>query len=250
MIKDLGHGYKIIDNKFILCYDSEVFKKFYKTIDFETFKIAATNEEHDRDGFASTIYFTDQNHVYIQSAFTSFTIIEEAKPDNFKVIDSKKGYAFSNGNYFRHDDKMPFDLSKGKHLNAYHIQVDDQLYFGDVRLIENVDLKSFVIPYPELIENLAQDKDHVFFKGKIVPEANPKTFKVLEGCLDGTYYLECDNAFYAKDDQYAYFIRTISDEVKVIKTKSLNDFYFKVIDERGYAFDKEYSYYMGKRTKL
>ena len=40
MIKDLGHGYKIIDNKFILCYESEVFKKFYKTIDFETFKIS------------------------------------------------------------------------------------------------------------------------------------------------------------------------------------------------------------------
>ncbi|MCP2028309.1 hypothetical protein L1276_003479 [Flavobacterium sp. HSC-32F16] len=250
MINDLGHGYKIIDNKFILCYESEVFKKFYKTIDFETFKIRDTNAEYDRDGFASTIYFTDKNHVYIQSAFTSFSIIEHAKPDDFKVIDIKKGYTFSNGNYFRHTDKMPFDLSKGKHLNNYHIQVEDKLYFGDVKLIENADLESFVIPYPELIENLALDKNHVFFKGEVIPEADSKTFKILDGCLNGTYYLECDNAFYAKDAKYAYFVRTISNEVKVIKTKSLNDFHFKVIDERGYAFDKEYSYYMGKRSKL
>ncbi len=250
MIKDLGHGYKIIDNKFILCYESEVFKKFYKTIDFETFEIITTNAEYDNDGFASTIYFGDKNHVYIQSAFTSFSILENANPKDFKVIDIQKGYTFSNGNYYRHNDKMPFDLSKAKHLNDYHIRVEDQLYFGDVKRIENVDLESFVIPYPEKVENLAKDKNHVFFKGKIVLEVNPDTFKVLEGCLDGTYYLECDNTFYAKDDTYAYFIRTISDEVKVIKTKSLEDFHFKVIDERGYAFDKEYSYYMGKRTKL
>ena len=250
MIKDLGHGYKIIDNKFILCYDSEVFKKFYKTIDFETFEIIATNAEFDNDGFASTIYFADKNHVYIQSAFTAFSIIEDAKPDDFKVIDIQKGYTFSNGNYYRHDDKMHFDLSKAKHLNNYHIQVEDQLYFGDVKRIENVDLESFAIPHPELIENLAMDKNHVFFKGEIIPEADPKTFKILDGCLDGIYYLECDNDFYAKDNKQAYFIRTISREVKVIKSKSLNDFHFKVMDERGYAFDKEYSYYMGKRTKL
>ncbi|WJS93983.1 DKNYY domain-containing protein [Flavobacterium johnsoniae] len=250
MIKDLGQGYKIIDNKFILRYDNEVFKKFYKIIDFETFKITATNAEFDNDGFASTVYFEDKKHIYLESAFTSFCILENAKPDDFKIVDIQKGYTFSNGNYYRHNDKMPFDLSKAKHLNDYHIQVEDQLYFGDVILIENVDLESFKIPYPDLIQNLAIDKNHVFFKGKIIPKANAQTFKILEGCLDGTYYLECDNAFYAKDDKYAYFIRTINNEVKVIKSKSLNDFHFKVIDERGYAFDNEYSYYIGKRTKL
>lgn len=59
---------------------------------------------------------------------------------------------------------MPFDLSKAKHLNDYHIQVEDQLFFGDVILIENVDLESFTIPYPDLIQNLAMDKNHVFLK--------------------------------------------------------------------------------------
>lgn len=249
MIKDLGYGYKIIDNSFILFYDSEVFKKFYKIIDFETFKIVATNAKTKED-FASTIYFGDKNHIFIQSAFISFSILENAIPDDFRIIEIAKGYSFSNGTYYLHSDKMPFDLSKAKHLNEYHILVEDKLYFGDVKLVENVDLASFVIPYPELIGNLAMDKEHVFFKGDIIQEADPKTFKVLETCLDGTYYLECDNAFYAKDNKYAYFIRTISSEVKIIKTKSLGDFYFKVIDERGYAFDKEYRYYMGKRTKL
>ncbi|KFF03471.1 DKNYY domain-containing protein [Flavobacterium reichenbachii] len=250
MIKDLGHGYKIIDNKFILCYDSEVFKKFYKTIDFESFSIIASNAAQNTDGFASTIYFADKKHIYIQSAFSSFTIVEDAKPNDFNVVDIKKGYTFSNGTYYRHNEKMPFDLSKAKHLNGYYIQVENQLYFGDVKRVENVDLKSFKIPYPELIGNLALDKEHVFFKGNIISEADPQTFEVLEACLDGTYYLECDNTFYAKDKKYAYFIRTISDEVKVIKTKSIHDFYFKVIEERGYAFDQEYRYYMGKRTKL
>lgn len=249
MINELGYGYKIIDNSFILFYESEVFKKFYKTIDFETFKIAATNAETGED-YASTIYFEDKNHVYLQSAFCNFCIVEDARPKDFKVIDIQKGYAFSNGNYYRHNDKMPFDFSKAKYLNEYYAVADDKLYFGDTVLIENVDIASFRIPNPDLIGNLGMDKKHVFFKGKIIPNANPETFKVLESCLDGTYYLECDNAFYAKDDTQAYFVRTISEDVKIIKTKSLSDFHFKVIDERGYAFDKEYSYYMGKRTKL
>ncbi len=249
MIKDLGYGYKIIDNEFILFYESEVFKKLYKTIDFETFQIIAVNAETE-DDYASTIYFADKNHVYLQSAFCSFCILEDAILQGFKVFDVQKGYAFSNGNYYRHSDKMPFDYSKAKYLNDYYAVADDKLYFGDTVLVENVDIESFTIPHLELIGNLGMDNNYVFFKGKIIPDANPKTFKILETCLDGTYYLECDNAFYAKDDKQAYFVRTISNEVKIIKTKSLNDFHFKVIDERGFAFDKEYSYYMGKRTKL
>jgi len=249
MIKDLGYGYKIIDNEFILFYESEVFKKFYKTIDFETFQIIAVNAETE-DDYASTIYFADKNHVYLQSAFCSFCVLENAIPQDFKVLDVQKGYAFSNGNYFRHSSKMPFDYSKANYLNDYYAVADDKLYFGDTVLVENVDIESFTIPHSELIGNLGMDNNYVFFKGRIIPDANPKTFKILETCLDGTYYLECDNTFYAKDDKQAYFVRTISNEVKIIKTKSLNDFHFKVIDERGYAFDKEYSYYMGKRTKL
>ena len=249
MVKDLGYGYKIIDNNLILFYDSEVFKKFYKIIDFENFKIIANNAA-TTDDYASTIYFADKNHIYIHSSFSSFCVLENADPKDFKVIDIDKGYSFSNGNYYRHNDQMPFDWSKAKYLNDYYAEVDHKLYFGDINLVENVDIDSFTIPHPELIGNLGMDKNHVFFKGKIIPDANPKTFKILEGCLDGTYYLECDNAFYAKDDKLAYFGRTISSEVKIIKSKSLKDFHFKVIDERGYAFDKEYSYYMGKRTKL
>lgn len=249
MIKELGYGYKIIDNKFVLYYESEVFKKFYKTIDFDSFQILATNAE-TADDYASTIYFADKNYIYLQSAFCSFCILEDAIPKDFKIVDIKNGYTFSNGNYYRHSDKMPFDYSKANYLNDYYAIADEKLYFGDTVLVENVDLETFTIPHSELIGNLGKDKNHVFFKGKIIPNADPETFKILETCLDGTYYLECDNAFYAKDKKQAYFVRTISDEVKVIKTKSLDNFHFEVIEERGYAFDKEYSYYMGKRTKL
>ena len=249
MDRDLGYGYKIIENEFILFYESEVFKKFYKVIDFETFQIIAANTETE-DDYASIIYFTDKKHVYLQSAFCSFCILEDAVPQDFKVIDVKNGYAFSNRNYYCHSDKMPFDYSKAKYLNDYYAIVGDKLYFGDTVLVGNVDITSFKIPHSKLIGNLGMDKNHVFFKGKIISNANPKSFKILETCLDGTYYIECDNVFYAKDDKQAYFIRTISNEVKIIKTKSLDEFHFKVIDERGYAFDKEYSYYLGKRTKL
>ncbi|MBE8726213.1 DKNYY domain-containing protein [Flavobacterium hungaricum] len=249
MIKELGQGYKIIDNEFILFYESEVFKKFYKIIDFENFQIIATNAE-TKDDYASTIYFADKNHIYLQSAFCRFGILEDALPQDFKILDIQKGYTFSNKNYYRHNDKMPFDFSKANYLNDFYAAVGNKLYFGDTILVENADIESFKIPNPELIGNLGMDKNHVFFKGKIIQDADPETFKILESCLDGTYYLECDNAFYAKDDKQAYFVRTISDEVKIIKTKSLDNFHFKVIDERGYAFDKEYSYYMGKRTRL
>lgn len=71
----------------------------------------------------------------------------------------------------------------------------------------------------------------------------------MDACIVGSY-LECDNEFYAKDDKQAYFIKTICDEVKIIKTKSTGDFQFKVVNGRGYAFDNQYRYYMGKRSKL
>lgn len=54
--RNLNHNFVVVDDAFIFHFDDEVYKKFYKTIDFPTFEIIQSN--------GSTYhYFRDKNHV-------------------------------------------------------------------------------------------------------------------------------------------------------------------------------------------
>ncbi|NJM79664.1 MAG: hypothetical protein HC854_08720 [Flavobacterium sp.] len=61
------------------------FQKFYKIIDFETFEVIQSNNKN-------TTYFKDKNHVYLDSFMNYFTIIEDATPKDFKVLDIENGF--------------------------------------------------------------------------------------------------------------------------------------------------------------
>lgn len=134
------------------------------------------------DGFTTIIYFADKNHVYIKSSYCNFSVLEYATQAHFRIIDNQKGFVFFNGYYYYHQERLPYDLDKVKHFNDYYLQVDNRIYFSYINELKQANLPTFIIPHPELIGNIAMDKDHIFFRQHIIPDANPATFKIF-GCM-------------------------------------------------------------------
>jgi|GEM_PF-704418 len=223
-------------------FESKVHRKYYKHIDFDSFQVI--DELDDR-----TIYFKDKNNVYVNSYMCGFSIVEEAIPSGFEIINIEEGFATDGLKDFYYAEKLPYRLKDRKPLNTLYSQVGDHIYFGMTEKME-CDTQSFEL-VSAAVSNVAKDKSHVFYKNEIIEGANPLTFAFLEDCVsDKTpYYLNGDIDFYATDHKQAYFISTPF-MVKVIKTKSLDEFRFQVIDEKGYAFDAQYRYERGKRKKL
>ncbi|WP_299610348.1 DKNYY domain-containing protein [uncultured Aquimarina sp.] len=250
--KKLGYGYSK-DKKQIYYYNTEYFKKYYKEIDFETFHIVERHAEKNPYSvggeYKETIYFADKNNVYVNSYLCPFSIIEGISPKDLKLIDISKGYATDGANDYVFDQKLPYKIKNTKPINAVYLIANDIIYFGNTSPLE-CDAKSFELVH-EAVLNIAKDKNHVFYKDQIIEGADPKTFQFLDACIlpNKEYYQECDIDFYAKDSKQAYFISTPF-MTKIIKTKSLHNFRFEVIDGRGYAFDDIYRYDRGKRKKI
>lgn len=226
------------DRKGLYCYSSKVYKKLYPIIDFSTLEIIAEIEP-------KITYFKDKNNVYI-AANTYLEVIQNTELDSFEVIDMKKAIAKDFHYYYYFHRVIPFDYSKAQFLNDDYCIAGDKIYLYYTNEIVNADVESFKV----LHENISKDKHNVYFRDQVIESADSATFHFLEGCINGEYYLECDNAFYAKDKNYGYFIRTIKPNVKIIKSKSIGNFHFKVINNEGYAFDDEYRYYFGERKKI
>ena len=231
------------DKKSITWLNKKVFNKYYKIIDFATFEIIEHKE-------LFTTYFKDKNNVYVNSYMCVFDIIPNANPKTFKILDFEKGFSSSDGMDYWYKSILQYKLSDVQIINECYQKVKNEIYY-DYLLKVNCDLKTFKIVHPKAI-TVAKDKNNVFFKGKIVEGANPKTFHFLEECIgkNAPYYLDRNIMFYAKDDKYAYFV-SVPFLMKTIKTKDLENFRFEIVDEKyGCAFDSTYRYYNGKRKKL
>lgn len=109
-----------------------------------------------------------------------------------------------------------------------------------------------IVDTREYHKTVFRDKNHIYHKGKILEGANPNTFHFIENCINESlrpYYINCDIHYYAKDDQFAYFVDSVN-TIKTIKTKDIDGFDFKVVDDQGIAFDKDYEYYRGVKKRV
>jgi len=241
--KSLGHHFFIIDNKSILHFDSEVYRKFYSVIDFDSFEVLKSN--------GSTFhYFRDKNHVYVESYMNHFAILPDADPVDFRILDFENGKSTSNRNDYLFDEKLPHRFVDYQVLSEYYQRIDDTIYFGYTRVLSQADAASFEVLYADEVKNVAKDKNHVYFRDKIVEGADAASFHFLEECFTEVYYRECDHTYYAKDNNCAYYVDTIARAIKPIKTKNIDQFRFKVVDNLGYAFDEKYYYLFGKRKAI
>ncbi|WP_346317522.1 DKNYY domain-containing protein [Chitinophaga sp. YIM B06452] len=241
--KALDHGFYIIDNKFILHFDREVYRKFYPVIDFASFGIIESN--------GSTFhYFRDKKRVYIESYMNAFAVLPDADPLDFRIVDFESGKSTSKGNDYLFDQKLPLRFDEYQVLSRYYQVAAGMVYFNYLHAMHEADIRSFEVLQAENAGNVARDKQHVYFRDKIVEGADAGSFHFLEECFSGEYYRECDHTYYAKDKNQAYYVDTIDKVFKVIKTKDTGQFHFRVIDELGYAFDGKYRYLFGKRKPI
>lgn len=240
--QSLGYGYSK-DLKGIYHWDKECFRKYKKDIDISSFELIDANKSEN------TFYFKDKAAVYLDSYMCSNSVIKNANPENFSILDIDKGYTSSGNIDFWYETELPYALSELVRINGSYQKVGDSIYFGHINKL-SCDVESFKIINPK-IETVAKDDNNVYFKSEIIEGANPETFHFLEQCVGehSPYYLQCDIHFYAKDDKYAYFINSPF-EFKIIKTKSLDDFTFIVRDDIGYGIDSTYYYKKGRRKRL
>jgi len=252
--KKLGYGYAKRE-KTLYFYGEEcdyTFKRYYKAIDFDSFEILEVHEEKSRynpdEIDVKTIYFKDKNNIYVTGVH-EFSMLEDVNVNSFKIIDLEKGFTTDGNHDFVFAQKLPYRFDDREEINTHYAKVNDSVYFGFLHKL-NCDTDSFEIVHPE-VSNVAKDKTHVFYKDQVIEGANPKTFHFLEACvnLNRAYAYDGDIDFYAKDDKQAYFISTPF-MAKALKTKSLDHFRYEIIDKKGYAFDKSYKYYRGKRKKI
>ena len=242
----LGEGFAKRENE-ITFYNERKFSKLYKIIDFETFELIQSYK-------ATTNYFKDKNNVYIDSYMNKdLQILENANPKDFKILDIENGYSTSGKADYWYDVKIPFRLKDADNFEgSFYQKVGNQVFFSFTNKLD-CDVATFeIVDKREQHKTVFKDKNHIYHKGKILEDANPKTFHFIENCINETlrpYYSNCDIHYYAKDDQYAYFVDSVN-AIKTIRTKDLDGFDFKVVDGKGIAFDKEYEYHRGIRKKV
>lgn len=242
----LGEGFAKRDSE-ITFYNERKFSKLYKTIDFETFELIQSHN-------VTINYFKDKNNVYIDSYMNKdLTILEDANPNDFEILDIENGYSTSANIDYWYDVKIPFRLADAVIYEGDNYQkVGNRIYFAFVNRVD-CDVATFeIVDKREHHKTVFKDKNHIYHKGKILEGANPKTFHFIENCINDElrpYYYNCDIHYYAKDDQYAYFVDSVN-SIKIIKTKDVDGFDFKVVDSRGIAFDKNYEYHRGVKKRI
>lgn len=236
----LGCGYAK-DKEGVYHYDNDRFRKYRKQIDLPTFELIQGNDKN-------TAYFKDKNAVYLDSYMCGETIIENADPNDFKILDINKGYATSNGKDFCYDDELPYKLSEIEYINKLYKKVGNTIYCGYTTELP-CDLETFEIVHKN-VHTVARDKNHVYYKNEIIEGADPETFRFMEECVadDKPPYLQDDIHFYAKDKNYAYFINSPF-LYKIIRTKDVNKFSFVIKDGIGYGKDPNFYFEKGIRRK-
>lgn len=196
---------------------------------------------------SSINYLKDKNHVYLDSYMNQFTVLDGANPASFEILDVERGFAHSGGNDYIFDSKIPFVLADAIELSSFYQRIHDEIYFDYQKPLRNVDIDSFKIFHADM--NFAHDKDHFYFRDKVVPEIDIHTFHFLSACFDEKYYQGQDHTWYAVDAKNAYFLNMTAEKIKVIKVKNPENFKFEVIEEEGYGVYGDTRYYFGKKIK-
>jgi len=234
-MKDLGHGYKVID-KGIYLYDSETFTSLKKIIDHDTFEIIGMYED-------KTFYFRDKERIYVASYMCRPSVIEGAERDTFKIINAEESIGYDGKNYYWYDTILPYNYNNAERVNDYYLKANGKVYFL-TELTEGADADTFSIIW----QNIARDKDSLFFREKKVSEVDVDTFRTVPGCFDGDH-LDQSHTYYAADKNNVYFVNTISKSLKKLSRVKPSDFSVKIIDGRLYGINGKDVYFFGLKKK-
>lgn len=234
-MKDFGHGFTLID-KSIYHYSSETFTNLKKVIDYPTFELVYAFKD-------KTYYFKDNSRVYVSSYMCTPSEIAGADPRSFEVVDAAEGIAYDGNRYFWYDQVLPYDYSKAKRYNEYYLR-DGQKVFFITEYVDGADADSFSIIW----QNVARDKNHLYFRGRREEGIDIDTFKMVPGCFD-SFHLDQSHTYYAADQYHVYFVNTIAKTLKKLSKVKPADFSVKIADERLYGICGNNIYFFGIKKK-
>ncbi|MBP5360810.1 MAG: DKNYY domain-containing protein [Bacteroidaceae bacterium] len=162
----------------------------------------------------------DKNHVWYEAR-----LVEGCDPQTVKAVKKglfcdKKDYYFE-GAPLHVKDMATFEVVA---FNEYCLWAKDSKcgYYDSTRL-EGIDSKTF-----KTIDTfVAKDKYHVYYFGKVLPQADPETFEVMDG------------AGYMKDKANVWYMDSIMPGVEAKNAES----------EWSYAWDSKHAWYNGQLLK-
>ena len=171
--KDKNHVYSFWDNTWL---DFDV--KIIDWADASTFKVIK-----DR-------YSKDKNHVYMDwiivpyldaSSFTIFPL--DTTYMNWNTIAKDK-----NGVYFNGSINKDIDVNSFEILNYNYYKDENSIYYWDtssigemsVNIVDFWNIKNFQLIYGLYNGEYAKDTEYVYYKWKIILEADPHSFEVME----------------------------------------------------------------------
>lgn len=163
-----------------------------------------------KDGvYTDEIYYKDKHYIYVgerKSCLNKLDIDTKSfeKINSCYFKDSRNVYFVSRGqsaNYFLNSEAdisyFSFDSAKqNTHplTDCNYILVGEDLFYRGEKINAKVELNSLeaITIYDRPDEYYIKDKNHVFYKGEIVKEANPEKMTWLDS---GPYFISGDNVF-------------------------------------------------------
>jgi hypothetical protein len=217
-------GFNIIERNYA-SYKNRIFYEYdeLKEVDFNSFEII--NNKWDNN------YAKDKNAVFYRAKK-----IINSNPKSFEIL--KEHYAKDNTHVYRVGELLKNADPESFQILSYTYQKDNYQVWSMGKPI-NADVKTFELvkyKYPgddnEQISLYAIDKNHVYFQGDVIPEADVQTFKLV--CSDAPYQE------YGIDKNYVYYDWNI---IEGADTKTFTVVNKKTSKIQYDAYDKKYHYF-------
>ena len=188
-------------------------------------------------------YAADAKYVYYNNK-----IVEGADPKTFAVLDFENNYGQDKNRVY-----CQAHATSVRNFNALkHKNMDDGMYEAfhtDGKTVYNPELMAMpvgtdfsTIHRVERHRDWYADKNRVYYENRLLPEANPQTFKILPSHYVSDDYMATDNkgANYSHDGNRVYYRDSLMLGVDVASFICGYDY----VDSISFAFDKN-RYYQG-----
>lgn len=222
------NGFEVIDRHYG-SYKSKIFYRYeeLKGIDFNSFEIINNKWKED--------FTKDKNAVFYKAER-----ILNADPQTFEVLEF--GFSKDKRHVYRIGELLKDADPKSFQIIDYIYQKDENQVWAGGRSI-NADVKTFELlkyhlPGYETAQTslYAIDKNHVYFQGNVMPEADLQTFKIV--CSDAPYQ------YYAIDKNHVYYCDKV---VAGADAETFNVVLKKTSNKQYDAYDKDHLYYRDRK---
>ena len=237
-VADMG-SFKQIDeswavdrqNVYYIGMEAEIGKDIVPIGDYRTFRVL------------NHLYAADAKCIYYKNK-----IVEGADPKTFAVLDGGNDYGQDKSRVYYQDCRTTihnFDVLKHKNMGKGLYET----FHTDGKTVYNPELMAMpdgtdfaTIHRVERYRDWYADKKRVYYENRLLPEANPQTFKIFPSHYVSEEHVSNNNksSYYSYDGDRVYYRDSLMQGVDVASFICGYDY----VDSKSFAFDKN-RYYQG-----